>query len=382
MARSVQLNFGKLIHLIVCKERFGACSALLQHDAGLQHILVQLLVPPLHATAAAMQLPADRRPAELNWALVLVLMQALTSKALFSTVQGQLAAPTSGPSSFAPRLLQTAAQLFAAAPTTSDDFDDFCLVDLWHDLLLLLPVACAARTDTWQQQGRSALMPDAARQRVEWQLLLALQRLPVALQMAAEYAQVHTFPATAAKGSLTLACGIVSEFPPMARRQLAVEAALAYSVVGSLADVPACCAAASAMVRALPHVAALEALAQPQVVHEAGADEYSRGQLANKLIVSIHWLANGVALYCESYGGPCSAADAMAAMEALWQLHTMLCRAIHCSTAGLAVPHIHIGMLLEASRFCSYSIFFVRAALQGRAANSDAAMSGGNPRQV
>ncbi|KAL4852781.1 WD repeat-containing protein 44 [Chlorella vulgaris] len=382
-ARAAHLGLGKLIHLIVCKERFGACSALLQPDAGLQYILVQLLVPLLHATAAAMQLPADRRPAELNWALVLALMQALTSEALLSTFQEQLAAPTSGPSSFAPRLLQTAAQLFAAAPTNSDDFDDFYLADLWQGLLLLLTVACVARTDTWQQQGRSALMPDAARQRVAWQLLQALQRLPVALQMAVEYAQVHETPATVAKGSLVLAFGIVNEFDLLTGRQLAATAAPVYSVVGSLADVPACCVAAGAMVRALPHVAALEALAQPQVLHEAGP-EYKCGQLASELMLSTNWLANGVSLYCLGMGtgGAWSAADAKASLEAVWQLHTMVCRAIHCSTAGLAVTHLHIDTQLAALNFCLNSFRLVRAALQGRAANSDAALSGGNCRQA
>ncbi|KAI3427260.1 hypothetical protein D9Q98_007193 [Chlorella vulgaris] len=384
-AREVQLSLGRMAYLILCHPLFSPHVAALQLDASLQDSLVQLLVPPLHATAAAMQLPADRRPAELDWMLVHCFTYALMIQPLCHTFLSQAVA-NKGDSRYVPCLLQTAAQLLAAAPASRPDSfkGDADFSRLWASLLSLLGVACSGRRPEPQQQGRSAL-PDASRQQLAWQMLQALLRMPVALRMTAEFARLQADHAEVARDRLGLFLGILSEFhrlassgpEEMADRQVTAVPPPDYSIVDSLADVPACCAAASAMVRALPHVAVLEELAQLQPSPEAGAAVYSRGQLGLELMLPISGLASAIHRYCQGMGVLCSAADATAALQALWQLHTTLCRGIHASTAGLSVAQPHSMALLVALGCCWNAVLSVQEALQGRAVNSDADISDG-----
>jgi hypothetical protein len=387
-ARTLQIRLSFFICSILDEPPSDSLAAALQLDASLLRKLVQLLLPPLHAAAAAMQLPADRRPSELSWSLVYSIMRGLRSETLIQAFKEQQAVATTGDSSYAPRMLQMTAQLFAAAPASCPDtyMGDNELAGLWLSLLWFLNVAtCLVRSGAQPQAGGAAL-PEALRQPMARQLLQALRRLPTALRVVAERAERQA-DSGLASGVLILANTIPKEFhqlasPSASDRQLAAAPDPDYSIVSSLADVPACCAAASAMVQALPHVAALEGLAQPEQSDAAAANLYSPGQLAVTLMVPTSGLASAVHHYCQGLEGGCSAADATAAAEALWQLHTTLCRGIYTSAAGLNVAKPHIEVLLAGLASYMDAFVHVQAAQQGRAASSDADVSGSKPRQA
>jgi hypothetical protein len=188
LARTLQIRLGYIVCRIVCHVPFVAHASALQLDASVQRRLVQLLLPPLHAAAAAMQLPADRRPAEMGWHSLVYLTAALMSEVISSALHEQQAVANASDSCYAPRMLQTATQLFAAAPASPDDFMDARhFAFLWVSLLYLLSVACSARAIS--QQQHASTLPDALRQRMARQLLQALPRLPTALRWAAEHAE-------------------------------------------------------------------------------------------------------------------------------------------------------------------------------------------------
>ncbi|KAL4859676.1 hypothetical protein ACK3TF_000754 [Chlorella vulgaris] len=386
-ARTLQLRLSFFVCSILDKPP-SSLAAALQLEASLLRKLVQLLLPPLHAAAAAMQLPADRRPSELSWSLVSSITRGLRSETLSQAFKEQQAVATTGDSSYAPRMLQTTAQLFAAAPGSCPDtfVGDNERAGLWLSLLWLLNVGTCLVRSRAQPQASGAALPEALRQQMARQLLQALRRLPTALQVVAEHAARQADSGLAA-GVLILANTIPQEFhqlasPSASDRQLAAAPDLDYSIVGSLADVSACCAAASAMVRALPHVAALEGLAQPEQSDAAAADLYSPGQLAMSLMVPTSGLASAVHHYCQGMEGRCSAADATAATKALWQLHTTLCRGIYTSAAGLNVAKKHIEVLLTGLACYMDAFVHVQAAQQGRAASSDADVCDSKPRQA
>ncbi|KAI3433913.1 hypothetical protein D9Q98_003715 [Chlorella vulgaris] len=136
------------------------------------------------------------------------------------------------------------------------------------------------------------------------------------------------------------------------------------------------------MMRALPHVATLEALTQLEQEFDSGGSAYCRGDLAVTLMVPTSGLASAVYRYCQGMEGGCSAADATAATEALWQLHATLCRSIHASSAGLTVAHPNLDMLLSPLAHCLLAFSHVQAAQQGTAANSDTDVSDSEPRHL
>jgi hypothetical protein len=283
-------------------------------------------------------------------------------------------------------LLQTAARLFATAPARPEgvfkDVNHFPW--LWVALLSLLSMACSARHIVQHALGRST-SPDVLRRQMARQLLQALPRLPVALRVAAEHAQLTADSgAEVACRTLSFTGRIANGFhllassgpQALADRHLTAETAPVSSIVGSLADVPACCAAACALMQVLPHVAALQAL--------AGAVVDRRDQLGMKLVLPISGIAAAVRYYCQGMGsgGPWSAAEATAATEALWQLHTTLCRAVHGGTAGLTVAQPHSELLLTSLAAGLDAALAAQAALQGRAANNNADVADGKPRQA
>lgn len=246
---------------------------------------------------------------------------------------------------------------------------------------MLLSLACREHGRAILQQQQGWQQGTESRRDLARQLLPALLKLPIALRLQAERAQLHADPAMAAARTLRYASILVIQFnllassgtPEMIDRRPWPE----YSLVGSLDDVPACCAAAGAMVRALPHVAALEAQPQPTQWDESGAADYRRGQLAAYSVRCTIGLASATRHYCQcvGIGGPWSAADATAAAEALWQLHTTLCRGIHAGAAGLTVAHLYDDMLLSPLVHCLLAVAHVQAAQQGTAANSDTGVS-------
>jgi hypothetical protein len=134
------------------------------------------------------------------------------------------------------------------------------------------------------------------------------------------------------------------------------------------------------MMRALPHVAALEMLTQLEQEFDSGQSAYCHGDLAETLLVPTSGLPSAVYRYCQGMEGAWSAADATAASEALWQLHATLCRGIHASSAGLTVAHLYDDMLLSPLVHCLLAVAHVQAAQQGTAANSDTGVSDSKPR--
>ncbi len=173
-ARTLQLRLSFFVCSILDKPS-ASLAAALQLDASLLRNLVQLLLPPLHAAAAAMQLPADRRPSELSWSLVSSITRGLRSETLSQAFKEQQAVATTGDSSYAPRMLQTTAQLFAAAPGSCPDtfVGDNERAGLWLSLLWLLNVGtCLVRCRAQPQAGGAAL-PEALRQQMARQLLQA-----------------------------------------------------------------------------------------------------------------------------------------------------------------------------------------------------------------
>ncbi|KAI3433899.1 hypothetical protein D9Q98_003701 [Chlorella vulgaris] len=394
LLRNLQLNLCYIATAIASYPPFTAHAAALQLDVSLQRSMVQLLELPLHAAAEVLQLPATQRCDEpnglpLDWALVSDVMGTLMSDVLTRTFQEQQAVTNSADRSHASRLLQTAAQLFAAALASAPNgvIGDIP-ASLCGSLLVLLSLACREHGRAILQQQQGWQQGTESRRDLARQLLPALLKLPIALRLQAERAQLHADPAMAAARTLRYASILVIQFnllassgtPEMIDRRPWPE----YSLVGSLDDVPACCAAAGAMVRALPHVAALEAQPQPAQWDESGAADYRRGQLAAYSVRCTIGLASAMRHYCQCVGsgGPWSAAAATAAAEALWQLHTTLCRGIHAGAAGLTVAHPLIPGLLAALADCWNVHVCMNEALQGRAASSDADVSDSKPRHL
>jgi hypothetical protein len=142
-----------------------------------------------------------------------------------------------------------------------------------------------------------------------------------------------------------------------------------------LAEVKIFCAAGSALLRALPDAAALAdlpAARQQQVQDKATGILFVAAQLTADLIDKV---CRGIAV-----SGPLSAADSAAAAEALWQLHTMLCRCIHYSTAAPSA-RLRLGELLPSLGYClaaAETVSRVCAALPGSTASHSVA----KPRQA
>jgi hypothetical protein len=159
LLQNLQLNLCYIATAIASYPPFTAHAAALQLDASLLRSLVQLLT--LHAAAEVLQLPAIQRCDEpnglpLDWALVSHVMGTLMSDVLSRTFQEQQAVTNSVDGSHASRLLQTAAQLCAAALASPPNgvIGDIP-ASLCGSLLVLLSLACRehGRAILQQQQG-------------------------------------------------------------------------------------------------------------------------------------------------------------------------------------------------------------------------------------
>jgi hypothetical protein len=333
------------------------CEAL-QTNSGLQHNLVQVLTPALHKAAVVMQLPADRRPREFSWLRLVNVINALTSETLISTFCEQLASSSGGISTLAQRVLQSTFQLVSAAPASCpDDLTSFYFAELWWSLSALLGATCGQVGESiLQQQQRGVAVPNSQRQRMVRLLLPALSRLPTALRVGEEHGKQDA--AGRADAEIVLyRWRYLLQFVPQLRVQEAVlsvdhSSASAddigtYHVIDSLADISAWCASGTALLRALPQAVTVAALAEQQKQAEEQTD---LGLVDGALDIAyvVCSIVDEISRYCGTVasGSPWSAAHCAAAGEALWQLHTALCRCICSVAAGsLAAVVIPVGML-------------------------------------
>jgi hypothetical protein len=117
----VQLCCASLVNIVSTEVPFQRHAVALRSNTGLQHNLVEVLASALHAAAIELQLPADRRPGVWNWFKIDQVVSALVKSTLQYPLSQQLASSFRGMSPFAPRILQSAAQLCAAVPASCPD---------------------------------------------------------------------------------------------------------------------------------------------------------------------------------------------------------------------------------------------------------------------
>ncbi|KAI3433826.1 hypothetical protein D9Q98_003630 [Chlorella vulgaris] len=340
----------KIVNTIVAEELFERHCEALQTNSGLQHNLVQVLTPALHVAAVAVQLPADRRPREFSWLRVVDVIDALTSEALFFTFCKQLASSSGGISTLAQRVLQSTFQLVSAAPESCpDDLTSFSFADLWCSLSCLLGATCGHVGESiLQQQQRGVAVPDFQRQKMVRLLLPALSRLPTALRVGEEHGTQDAEGCAGAEIALHR-WKYLLQFLPQLRVQEAVLSAdhssasaddgHRCSMIDSLADISEWCAAGTALLQALPHAVTVSALADQQKQAEEQPDAILEDGVPEEIDYVACGIVDEIATYCctVASGSPWSAAHCAAAGEALWQLHTALCRCI-CSVAAGSMP--------------------------------------------
>jgi hypothetical protein len=337
----------------------------IERSPALQRSLVQLLLPKLQAAAVAMQLPADKRPPNLEWPTILMVARLLVAVELTGALKEELAlVGGSHVSSSAQRALRSAAQLFAAAPDRClDELTPETLTSLWTGLTLLLGLLRAIIDEACQQQqGQgSAAVPASQRKQMVQQVLQVLPQLPTGLRLAAEH-EGGRATGVIADPLLTQCSAILAFIDPSLPAPGDPEAAPTWAyTVSSLAEVSVCCAASSALLRALPHMAALTALADQR--------QQRAGERAG-IAANVHFIGKCAAAmdqYSCSMGsrGPWSAADGSAAVEALWQLHTTLCRCFHTSAAGtLTLPDGMEETLVICMSLCLHSVVCISTTMQ------------------
>lgn len=297
--------------------RYPAQEAALQGDASLRWAVVRTaLLPALRASAVEARLPPDRQPESFDWLSVCNVAGALASPAIALPELLEELLPTAPEAgSVLTQLLRSTAALLERLPAErpqSVPTDLYyaetvgCLVYLLGQAVDLLP---AERLQARRQAAECALP--------------AVHRLPTLLQLpgigsllpvsVADMCKLLTWIAELLSGACRTAQGDSS-------------------VVLSLQDLPAWCAAAAAMLRALPPALNLVARA---------AEEYA-SQLHHALLMA----ASDVAEACqECTRSACGlstatprgthlaldAAAAAAAADALWSLHTACCRLAHCA---------------------------------------------------
>ncbi|KAI3433914.1 hypothetical protein D9Q98_003716 [Chlorella vulgaris] len=156
--------------------------------------------------------------------------------------------------------------------------------------------------------------------------------------------------------------------PESAAHNSVAAATGAYSAASSLTEMVAWCTASSALLGALPHVAALEA--RSQLEHQAGAGQPSTAVARNLIHVSSNGTLAVLRFCCGMRsGGRWSASEVEAAYNALWQLHTTMCRSIHTSLQFESIQEVKmLGSLLN----CVECVVHVRAAVQGQQLNPPA----------
>jgi hypothetical protein len=176
----------QIVYCVVYHVHFRCHAAAVQLDGGLQQILLRLLVPMLHASAAAMQLPAAQGPAEFCIKLVAQIVLPLTEPALGPPFYEQLRATSGGDNSHARRVVQSVTEIFALMPASCPEGStDDLFATLWSSLLTLLGnVATTTTRSIDAQQNLITLYSDAQRRSMLQQLQAALSQLPTALRWA------------------------------------------------------------------------------------------------------------------------------------------------------------------------------------------------------
>jgi hypothetical protein len=356
------INIAGVVSTMADKTLLQPHASALQRAAGLKDNLVQVLTPALHAAAVAIQLPPDRRPQDLSWMAIADLVSALTSRALASAFLAQLASSSSGISTAALCVLQSTSQLIAAAPASCPEELTTRFASLWFNLPALLSTTCR-------------FVGDGQRRKVVWLLLRALPHLPTALRVLADCCRQDADGSATAGGMLDMCrytLSLMNQMKVQKPRQPADYSSFAaddlrlYHTLDSLAGVPAWCSAGTALQRALPHMATLTAMAQQ--LEEVPPISVHVEVLCEVLVAVVSYnIVNEIAAYCGNMasGVSCSAADGSAAGEALWQLHTAVCRCIHSIAAGrltAAMPLRMLPLILDAAASVSAA---THAAVEG-----------------
>lgn len=221
--------------------------------------LIELIVPALHRTAIILQLPAERRPAVLNWddigAMAAVLAAKEVGDALEEHMQAEMGHARQVVSSSTLRLLCMACLLVVHAPLHATDLQPELLTKLMQLLGRVCQHAfCAlhgfSANDLLGRQQMAQLS------RLAEQLLQALPRLPQMLQLlAADEEQQFGLD------SVVVVCDGWEEAACLMEKllELSIPEGLGSSAAAanSAADLPAWCRAGSAAIRALPPLAAI-----------------------------------------------------------------------------------------------------------------------------
>jgi hypothetical protein len=368
----LQVMLVQVIYTIGNSKYLAPHAAAVQRDASLQRSLLQLLVPLLHASAAALQLPAERRPAEFHIKSVAQVVYALTAPMLVIPFMERFSPTSAEHSTYAQRVLQSTAQLFVAMPASYPPEAPCAPIPvLWSHMLLLLGsagVLVKNSIDAHLEQGNTAFS-DAQRRNMLQQLQAALSRLPTALHWAVKDEQLH---AAAGPDVLLITCGNIGEL-----WMLLVSQELQANLRGGWAEVKVFCAASSALLQALPHASALAGLAATGVA--TGSQQHFGDKLTKLLVTATLLTLQAIKQVADS--GPSSAADSAAAAEALWQLHTTLCRCIHYSAAAPAAG-IRFDKLLLSLGYCMQVAEMVSSRVCAAPPGSTASHSVAKPRQA
>jgi hypothetical protein len=408
----IQACFTQIIDTITSDHDFAVQAAALRSDTRLQHSLVQLLISSLHGAAVTVQLPPERWPAKFDWLYMGNIAKLLGTEPLRPSFLEQLEQPGSDSSTSAQRVLHSAAQLFAAAPASCPDgMTAVTFGKVWISLFSLLGAASSAIHETIERQQRQqgqAPRPAAQQQRMLAQLLLVLQQLPAAMRAVHDAVAADGGEEAGEQGLLEFLveamgdqCAFVLDLFnllafPDADHQTASSAAStnAESVLGSLAEVPAWCAAGSGLLRSLPHVAALlgpeEELVDSDSAYADSEEDHPLLGVYRRLVCTADKMAGEISEYSISMddGGPWSAAHCAAASEALWQLHTALCRCIQSHAAGgLPMSGEKVASLLKALEDSLYAAVFINEGVgcgadQANSSNSGDVSSAAKARQA
>ncbi|KAL4859692.1 hypothetical protein ACK3TF_000769 [Chlorella vulgaris] len=372
----LQVLLVQVVYYIAYDARFRCHAAAVRLDGGLQQILLRLLVPMLHASAAAMQLPAEQRPAEFCLTHVVQIVLPLTASALGPPFHEQLRATSGYDNSHARRVVQSVTEIFASMPASCPEGStDDLFATLWSSLLTLLGnVATTTTRSIDAQQNLITLYSDAQRRSMLQQLQAAVSRLPAALRWAVkdEQCKAARQPDDCQPGVLLGACGNIVEL-----WMLMISQELQANLHGGWAEVTVFCAAGSALLRALPHASALSGLAAMGVA--TGSQQQFEDKLTKLLVTASLLTLQAIKQVADS--GPPSAADSAAAAEALWQLHMTLCQCIHYSAAPPAAG-IRFDKLLPGLAYCLAAAEMVSSRVCAASPCSPASHSVAKPRQA
>ena len=336
---------------ILCSSPLFArhCDALHQ-DEQLCSGLVQLLLPAISAMAVGLQLPPERRPPECTWcaAAQMSLFEAVTPFDPHADRQLVVAQPEA-----VQHLVAAAAQLLQhcpfPAPATAN-LEPYEAFETSLCFIYLLAAACRWHACSHGQQhepAASAASAAARRAPPDRRLLQHLLALPPKLCEA--LAALAQDPCTDLEPSM-IASLFTLDAALQTAQLLSAAAQPLSNTPGPVADLPAWCRAAAAVLRWLPAVAAMQtALEHTELQHSAAQRPGSPSHAAMADRVA-QWPSPQTVLLCAVVSSHCvssvqQAGAAWAApspvvqdncLQALWQLHTMVCRLVHWLAAGRA----------------------------------------------